>query len=201
MPVPAERLITARDLCALQFVGDPQVSPDGTHAAFVVTTIDAEADEYRSRIWLVATDGAGKARPLTSGEKADTAPRWSPDGRQLVFLSTRAGKPQLYIIDLAGGEARQLTIRTEGAGEAAWSPDGWRLAFAATVPAGESAGEHNEADKTGAPLRLDRLRYKADGRTSSISATCRSSAIRGRRPNVICGSRRSCAPPTSPRRP
>lgn len=164
MPVAAERLITAQDLCALQFVGDPQVSPDGTQAAFVVTTIDAEADEYRSRIWLVATDGAGKARPLTSGKKADTAPRWSPDGRQLVFLSTRGGKPQLYLIDLAGGEARQLTTRDEGAGEAAWSPDGRQLAFAATVPAQGATDNKEEAAKAGEPLRLERLRYKVDGR-------------------------------------
>ncbi len=164
MPVPAARLITAQDLCALQFVGDPQVSPDGTHAAFVVTTTDADADEYRSRIWLVATDGAGKARPLTSGEKADTAPRWSPDGRQLAFLSTRGGKPQLYIIDLAGGEARQLTTREDGAGEAVWSPDGHQLAFAAIVPAEGAAEEERETAKSGEPLRIERLRYKSDGR-------------------------------------
>jgi len=121
MPVPAERSLTAQDLCALQFVGDPQVAPDGTHAAFVVPTTDADADEYRSRIWLVATDGAGQARPLTSGEKADTAPRWSPDGRQLAFLSTRGGKPQLYIIDLAGGEAQQPTSGDWDDDQPAWS--------------------------------------------------------------------------------
>ncbi|HEY8599442.1 MAG TPA: hypothetical protein VIL85_13475, partial [Thermomicrobiales bacterium] len=164
MPVPEEHLITAQDLFALRFVGDPQVSPDGSQVAFVVTTIDADADDYRSRIWLVATDGAGKARPLTSGGKADTAPRWSPDGRQLVFLSTRGGKPQLYIIDLAGGEARQLTTREDGAGEAVWSPDGRRLAFAATVKAEEGVAENKEDAKAGEPLRIERLRYKSDGR-------------------------------------
>jgi Tol biopolymer transport system component len=138
MPVPAERLIGARDLCALHFVGDPQVSPDGARVAFVVTTIDEGADEYRSRIWVVATDGTGSPRPLTSGEKADTAPRWSPDGRRLAFLSTRGGKPQLYLLDLDGGEARKLTDLKGGAGEPAWSPDGRRLAFAA--PVGGQAG-------------------------------------------------------------
>lgn len=169
MPAPTERLITARDLCALQFVGDPQVSPDGTQVAFVVTTIDEKADEYRSRIWLVATDGGGTPRPLTSGEKADTAPRWSPDGQRLAFLSTRGGKPQLYLLDLAGGEARKVTDLQEGAGEPVWSPNGRRIAFGALVGAAveEEAGktkEERDREVAREPMRIERLRYKADGR-------------------------------------
>lgn len=161
MAVAADRLIAARDLCALQFVGDPQVSPDGTIAAFVVTTIDEEADGYRSRLWLVPTDGSRAPRPLTTGAKADTAPRWAPDGQRIAFLSTRDGQPQLFMIALAGGEARQLTARAEGAGEPAWSPDGRRLAFAATVTV--EAGRDG-AEVAGEPLRIERLHYKSDGR-------------------------------------
>ena len=102
MAVAEERLITARDLFALKFVGDPQLSPDGATVAFVVMTLDEEADDYRSRIWLVPADGSRPPRPLTSGAKADTTPRWSPDGQQIASLSTRDGKPQLYLIGLAG---------------------------------------------------------------------------------------------------
>ena len=165
MPVSTERLITAQDLCALQFVGDPQVSPDGRQVAFVVTTIDEEQDDYRSRIWLVGTDGASAPRPLTAGTKVDTAPRWSPDGQRLAFLSTREGKAQLYLLALAGGEAMQLTDREDGAGEAVWSPDGRQIAFAAAVraarPATDETGKRAEA---GEPLRITRLKYKFDGR-------------------------------------
>src|SRR5215210_7708458 len=149
MTIPEEKLITARDLFDLRFVGDPQVSPDGKQAAFVVTTIDAEADEYRSRIWLVPTDASAAPHPLTSGEKADTAPRWSPDGTRIAFLSTRGGKPQLYVVPLGGGEARKVTDAQEGAGEAVWSPDGKRLAFSAPVKAKaeEEKGEGEKSEK------------------------------------------------------
>ena len=168
MTIPDDRLITARDLFDLKFVGDPQLSPDGTRVVFVVTTIDAEADEYRSRLWLVPTDGSAPPRPLTSGEKADTAPRWSPDGTKIAFLSTRGGKPQLYILPIDGGEARKVTDQSEGAGEAAWSPDGKRLAFIATVKAktedGEGGSDDKKPDDAKEPLRIERLKYKYDGR-------------------------------------
>ncbi len=174
MAVSEERLITARDLFALKFVGDPQLSPDGTRAAFVVTTIDEGADDYRSQVWIVPVEGEGRPPPLTSGEKADTVPRWSPDGGRLAFLSTRGGKPQLYLLDLAGGgEARKLTDLKGGAGEPVWSPDGRMLAFAApTGGEDEDEGENKDDGKTkeereGAanePLRIERLKYKFDGR-------------------------------------
>ncbi len=162
MATVAEQLVTAADLFALQFVGDPQVSPDGRQVAFVVTTVDEATDEYRSRIWLVASDG-GQPRPLTSGLKADTAPRWSPDGTQIAFLSTRDGAPQLYLLALAGGEARQLTTRKAGAGEPAWSPDGTQIAFAAKVTTDEPE-EDKTKKKTAEPLKLERLLFKFDGR-------------------------------------
>ena len=99
------------DVYELTGVGDPRVSPDGRHAAVVVTRIDRDANEYRSSIWLVPLDEAGSPRQFTSGEKADADPRWSPDGTQLAFTSNRAdGKTkQLYVMPLAGGEPRRLT--------------------------------------------------------------------------------------------
>ena len=172
MALPGDRRITPRDLFALQFVGDPRPAPDGTRVAFVVTTIDEEGDDYRSRVWLVPAAG-GTPRPLTGGEKNDTAPRWSPDGRRLAFLSTRDGKPQIYLLDLAGGEAVGLTSRKEGAGEPVWSPDGRRIAFVAPVAAwDEDADEaykgksREERDRLRArePLRIERLKYRFDGR-------------------------------------
>ena len=71
----SDRRITARDLYALKFAGDPQVSPDGARVAFVVTTADEERNDYRSRIWLAPADGSRPARPLTGGARRDTSPR------------------------------------------------------------------------------------------------------------------------------
>lgn len=116
--IEATRRIVPHDLYALQFVGDPQPSPDGSRIAFVVAAADEEENDYRSRIWLVATDGGSEPVPLTAGTKKDTSPRWSPDGMRLVFVSNRADDtPHLWLLDLRGGEARQLTFGKEPASD------------------------------------------------------------------------------------
>ncbi|HEX5503701.1 MAG TPA: S9 family peptidase [Thermomicrobiales bacterium] len=166
--------ITARDLYALKFVGDPRVSPDGARVAFVVTTMDEERDDYRSRIWLAPADGSAPPRPLTAGDRKDTAPRWSPDGRRLVFVSSReprvrpAGldedeeaKPQLWLLDLAGGEARQLTALKEGAGDPAWSPDG-RFVVCTSRTGGEGDGDEEPAGGKRPRTKEERARAKAN---------------------------------------
>lgn len=137
------RLLTAEDLYAIKHVEDPHISPDGTQIAFVHMEIDRDAYEYRRAIFVVSTTG-GEPRRLTNGPK-DTAPRWSPDGSMLAFVRApegdvkpaneeeRAkgkGRPQLYVLPMAGGEPRQLTFLRHGAGAAVWSPDGKTLAFA-----------------------------------------------------------------------
>src|ERR671934_164574 len=99
------RLITHADLLALKTISDVQLSPDGARIAYVLTQIDVEQDEYRSSIWVVPTEN-GEPMQFTHGAKNDTAPRWSPDGQWLAFLSDRDDKPaQLYLMPTHGGEA------------------------------------------------------------------------------------------------
>lgn len=110
------------DLLRLQSPSDPQ--PKGGIVAHVVSWLDPEADERRSRICL---DG----RPLTAGPH-DMAPRWSPDGGSLAFLRTPDGRdPQVFVLPAAGGEAAQLSHDLKGAIDLRWSPDGRRIAVLA----------------------------------------------------------------------
>lgn len=143
------------DLYRLPVVSDAQLSPDGARVAYVVSTADRDRDEDHARIWVVDVDG-DEPRALTAGPR-DTAPRWSPDGRTLAFLSRRPGHdaPQLWLLPVDGGEARRLTDASLGAGPAVWSPDGTRIAYVATV----SIEEREDHD----PIVIDRLGYKADG--------------------------------------
>src|SRR5690554_952238 len=120
------RELKAEDLYDLRFVSDPRVSPAGNKVAAVVTTIvrgeEDKPPRYRSRIHLF--DAAlGSAAPTLDTESeftrspyVDTAPRFSPDGRYLAFLSVREEKkpPQLHVLPLAGGEARPLTEHGAG---------------------------------------------------------------------------------------
>ena len=185
--MPAQRRAPRpEDLADLVTVSDAQVSPSGASVAFVRTEIDLGADEYRSTIWLAGTGGS-EPMQLTRSGRRDSAPRWSPDGRTLAFLSDRDGTNQLYLLTFGGGEPRRMTSLPHGAGPAVWAPDGSRIAFRAEVdtpaggPAGAGLAGHHEitavhagrTDDAGArpddaasavrPRVVTRAQYKADG--------------------------------------
>lgn len=156
-----KRALTLEDFWQLKTVADPQPSPDGTQVAYVVGSFDEAKNQAHSTIWLASLEH-GQCRQLTSGESQDMQPRWSPDGTQLAFVSTRhEGKPQLFLIAVAGGEARRLTSVTDGATSPLWSPDGTQLCYTSTpeterqkVPQ-ETAwlAAHSEVEKSTPRLR------------------------------------------------
>ncbi|MDI3340035.1 MAG: S9 family peptidase [Sphaerobacter sp.] len=145
-----ERLLGFERAVTATLVTDVQLSPDGRQVAYVTTPASKEGPYPVSTIWLVAADG-GHPRRLTGSEAADAAPRWSPDGRRLVFVSDRLtrGTAQVYLLDLAGGEAVRLTNAPGGVVQAAWSPDGSRIAYTAldaeTPEAKQRREEGNDA--------------------------------------------------------
>lgn len=149
-----------QDVYELASASDPRVAPDGSTVAVVATTVDRDANDYRSAIWLVPADGSQSPRRFTSGAKHDSSPRWSPDGGALAFTSDRdAGTKQLYVIPASGGEARRLTDLDEGIDEFEWAADGGALVFSCRVRH-EDYGETD--DKKRNPRRITRLWYKLD---------------------------------------
>ncbi len=128
------RPIQVEDLFRFKRVSDPQISPDGKLVAYVVTDVDLDNNSSSSGIWLAATEGKAAPRRLTNAPgKKDRHPRWSPDGKHLLFESNRSGSGQLWVIGLDGGEARQLTTISTEASNAIWSPDGKHIAFVSAV--------------------------------------------------------------------
>ncbi|MBL8814817.1 MAG: S9 family peptidase [Planctomyces sp.] len=129
-----KRVMTVEDLFRFQRVSDPQVSPDGRHVVYAVSEItDSKANKSVSRLWIVPSDGSAAPRMLTNSAAKDNHPRWSPDGRWILFESSRSGSGQLWVISTEGGEAQQLTRISTDASSGTWSPDGKHIAFVSAV--------------------------------------------------------------------
>jgi dipeptidyl aminopeptidase/acylaminoacyl peptidase len=169
-PVPAAQSGTLKaiafdDFIRVQRLTDPQLSPDGTQIAFVVTVMDKAANKGLSDIWLVPARG-GEPRRLTTNPASDTTPRWSPDGRTIAFVSTRSGSPQVWTIDPSGGEAVQLSRLSTGATGVIWSPTGRQLAFVSSVfpdLAGDAANKKRLEEMESNPVKgriYDHLLYR-----------------------------------------
>jgi len=128
-----KRNITEKDLWDFVWVGDPQISPDGTRAAFVRVTVNEKKEGYDTSIWSVAMTGDEEPHQLTKGTH-DSSPQWSPDGKYLLFVraTEKDGKsepPQLSILPMTGGDSFSFTDLPKGASKPVWSPDGKSIAF------------------------------------------------------------------------
>ncbi|HET7580126.1 MAG TPA: S9 family peptidase [Bacillales bacterium] len=154
-----KRLITEEDLYSMTFTGSPALSPDGDTVVYVVTEVSEEKNGYSSSLYI--SDLHNEPRQWThpySEEKLirDMKPKWSPDGRQVAFLSNRGEKTQVWVLPKEGGEARPVTDAEEDVSDFNWSPDGKKMVFTAKDTSGET--EENE-DVT----VITRLRYKGNG--------------------------------------
>ncbi len=137
--------VKPKDFTRYSLLSEPSVSPKDGTVAITVYRANLGADEYQGNVWAVPSAG-GKPKKLTSSGK-DGVPRFSPDGKRIIFASKRGirkgGKGNaLYLIDAKGGTAK-LLYRCKRTMEAlAWFPDGKQVLFTSAV------GEAEEDVKT-----------------------------------------------------
>jgi dipeptidyl aminopeptidase/acylaminoacyl peptidase len=144
---PAQRPFALEDVVSIRSILDLSLSPDGRAAAFTVRLADLAGNRYEKDLWSVGLDGGAPARRLTFTPSADAAPRWSPDGSRIGFLSDRGGTAQVWALPAAGGDPEALTAHGQPIVAFDWAPDGRRLLLVA--PAAETEPEakrRKEAD-------------------------------------------------------
>ena len=119
-------------LLKLKRISEPQVSPDGKLVAFTVQTVDVAQNTKPKQIWIVPVEGGGGPRQLTR-DGNNERPRWTPDAKRIIFVSTRSGNSQVWSMDREGNSAEQIThLSTEATGVLV-SPDGKRIVFLSSV--------------------------------------------------------------------
>ena len=164
--------ITPDDIVDLGQVSDPQITADGTRIAYLVGTPQREGKPARSRIWRIPANGDGKSVELPAPDQVnDHTPRWSADGKRLLFLSDRALPEAKPDSDLAStqvwgvaNEAGAPAPLTRSAGEVlsfSLSRDQRTLAYVALDPVPQEVAlriqRKDDAVEVGHPLQFARL--------------------------------------------
>jgi len=159
----------SKDVFELEYASDPQVSPNGEQVAYVRRSNDIMTDNTRSNIWIANADGSSH-RPLFSSQDNFSAPRWSPDGTRIAYLSNLERGQQLYVRWMDTGQTALLTNIQLAASNLSWSPDGESIAFTMSVEVDEKPftvdmpAKPEGAQWSPAFEYVTRVRYQADGR-------------------------------------
>jgi dipeptidyl aminopeptidase/acylaminoacyl peptidase len=144
----AGRPMTFADLQRMKRVSDPQISPSGKWVMFSVVDVDLEKNSKVSHLWVVpmpASQGtgggpSGAERQVTFWKDGESGGRFSPDGKQVLFVATDSsnGLSQIFLApwdEAAGklGTPKRLTNLSTEADGAIWSPDSQRILFVSRV--------------------------------------------------------------------
>ncbi len=137
-PSQTKRPMTFEDLMKMRRLGDIDLSRDGKWVLFSATDVDLEKNTKTSHLWIVPADGSQKETALTDSLAGESRGRFSPDSKQILFLSPREGGQQIYLADFDGstgriGEPHKLTTISTEADGATWSPDGQNILFTSSV--------------------------------------------------------------------
>lgn len=157
------------DVFNLEYVSDPQISPDGKKIIYVRNFKDVMTDKNHSNLWMVNFDGSNN-RPLTTGNHNARAARWSNDGKKIVYLSNHADdKTKLYLMWMDSQQSVALTNSKMAPSQVTWSHDDQHLVFIQFVEKAKPSLIKMPSKPKGAqwnkpPVYIDDMTYKSDGR-------------------------------------
>ncbi len=161
--------MTYADVFGLEWVTDPQISPDGRWIVYIRRGMDIHQDRVSGALWLMASDGSVH-RPLSSTANDGALPRWSPDGKRIAWIAKSGDNgAQIFVHWLDAGTSGAVTNLPDAPQSLSWSPDGKLLAYMMSLPAShkpfsvELPKPPEGVTWAEPPKVIDRMVYRVDG--------------------------------------
>ena len=165
----AQNIFKNLDVFDLQYVRDPQISPDGTKVVYVRTKMDIMKDGRSSSLWIINSDGTDHQK-LTSNSYGESNPVWSPDGNRISFISNSddGNGTEIFVYWTDSRQYSSISQLDGSPRSLKWSRDGKNLAFIMFVPEKtlqlvSPPRKPKNAKWAEKPRITDRLKHEADG--------------------------------------
>nr|WP_299339605.1 S9 family peptidase [Allomuricauda sp.] len=156
------------DVFDLQYVSDPQISPNGEWVVYRRMGFDIMKDRSAGNLWLIKANGSSHQK-MTMREANESNPRWSPNGDRIVFSSSTDEGSEIFMYWVSTGKTAKLTQLPFSPSSLTWSPNGKHIAFSMNVPKAPPVIAKIPKKPKGAkwaetPRITDRVYHEADGR-------------------------------------
>lgn len=155
------------DVFQLEWVSNPQISPDGKHVVYARNSMDIMKDKRQSRLWLTTIDGSQQI-PLTGRDINESNAVWSPDSSRIAFTSRTDHGSEIFLYWVNTAKTTRLSQLERSPDGLSWSPDGSQIAFSMLVPEKppvlvKGPSKPKDADWADEPRVTTRLKYESDG--------------------------------------
>lgn len=155
------------DVFQLEWVSDPQISPDGTQVVYRRMGMSIMKDRKAGNLWIINTDGTDH-RKLTSYDANESSARWSPDGKRIAYTRSTNQGSEIHIYWTKSMQTARITQLEKSPRSISWSSDGKQIAFTMTVAQKppvlvRAPKKPKGAQWAKAPRVTDRMRHERDG--------------------------------------
>jgi dipeptidyl aminopeptidase/acylaminoacyl peptidase len=162
-----QKSFQAMDVFDLEWVSNPQISPNGNAIVYQRNGMDIMKDKRYSRLWIIDINGSNHMK-LTSNDVGEGGAKWSPDGDRIAFTSATENGSELFVYWVKSGKTARLSQLDRSPSGLSWSPDGEYIAFSKLVPESEPRLVKPLAQPKGAewadhPKVITRVKHEADG--------------------------------------
>ncbi|MCK5638035.1 MAG: DPP IV N-terminal domain-containing protein, partial [Flavobacteriaceae bacterium] len=164
----SKKVFSYLDVFDLEYVSDPQISPNGEWVVYRRMGFDIMKDKSKGNLWMIRANGTNHQK-LTSREVSESSARWSPTGDRIVFKSNTDEGSEIYLYWVNTGKVAKISQLPFSPSSLIWSPSGNQIAFTMHVPekppvAAKMPEKPKGAKWAESPRITDRLKHEADGK-------------------------------------